>query len=84
MGCKSSDIYYINEDRKVAFKKSLLSNAGKMAAELRRKHLIEMSEKQKKMHSEAEERIKLKEEIERKDAEEKEKKEAKKLALKKI
>ena len=45
IGCKSSDIYYINEDKKIAYINSLRGNAGKMAQHLREKHNAMLAEK---------------------------------------
>jgi len=42
IGCKSSEVYYINEDKKTAYLNSLRGNAGKMAEHLRQKHMEEL------------------------------------------
>jgi len=49
VGCKASDKFYINEDKKNAYLATLKGNAGRMAAELRAKQNAEYMTKQKKM-----------------------------------
>lgn len=45
VGAQSSDVYYINEDKKTDFKNQLKGNAGKMSELLRQKHHEQKKEK---------------------------------------
>ena len=68
IGCKSSDIYYINEDKKVAYINSLRGNAGKMAQHLREKHNKMLAEKRENILRQNEARGEQTKKIQEEDA----------------
>ena len=53
IGHKSSDVYYINEDKKKAFQAGLKGNAGVMAQNLRVKHNAQYQERLARREEEA-------------------------------